>query len=195
MDELNFAFRHPGGDQFFANIIVDIEIAIILRCREVAEQKLCQLLLLAIFPNLQHVPNAGVQFAVGVIRQQGIHQANIQTDLSAIVGDTEHIILGRIHRAGVDFRSALAQFLHHFFLNFGRFRHHGFKLCIRHRQMKLVAGFNVGNLFEHRHQFWEVEKLRKPGARTIARTLGLDFVKRFSVIFLNSSGCPQGSPL
>ena len=24
--------------------------------------------------------------------------------------------------------------------------------------------------------------------------LGLDFVKRFSVIFLNSSGCPQGSP-
>ena len=52
VDELNFVFRHPGGDQFLANIIVDIEVAIIFRCRKVAEQKLCQLLLLAIFPDL-----------------------------------------------------------------------------------------------------------------------------------------------
>ena len=171
VDELNFTFRHPGGDQFLANIIVDIKVAIVLWCREVAEQKLRQLLLLAIRPDLQHVPNTGVQLAVGVVRQDGVHQANIQTDLSAIVGDAQHIVLGRIHRAGVDFRSASAQLLHHFFLNLGRFRYHGFKLCIRHRQMKLIAGFNVGNLFEHRHQFREVEKLRKSSARTIARTL------------------------
>ena len=43
--------------------------------------------------------------------------------------------------------------------------------AVYNRQMKLIAGFNVGNLFEHRHQFREVEKLRKSSARTIARTL------------------------
>ena len=151
VNELNFAFRHPGGNQFLANIIVDIEVAIIFRCREVAEQKLCQLLLFAFFPNLQHVPNTGVQLAVGVVRHHGIHQANIQTDFPAIVGDAQHIVLGRIHRAGVDFCGAFAQLLHHFFLNRGRFSYHGFKLRVRHGQMELVAGFNVSHLFEHRH--------------------------------------------
>ena len=37
MDKLNLAFRHPGGDQFPPNIIVDIEVVIVFRCREVAE--------------------------------------------------------------------------------------------------------------------------------------------------------------
>ena len=32
VDELNFAFRHPGGDQLLANIIVDIEVAIVFWC-------------------------------------------------------------------------------------------------------------------------------------------------------------------
>ena len=171
VDELNFAFRHPGGNQFFANIIVDVEVAIVFRCREVAEQKLCQFLFLAIFPNLQNVPNTGVQLTVGVIRQHGIHQADIQTDFPAIIRDAEHIVLGRIHRTGMDFGGAFAQLLHHFFLNLGRFRYHGFKLCIRHWQMKLVRGFDVGNFFEHRHQLREVEELGKSCPRPIARTL------------------------
>ena len=71
----------------------------------------------------------------------------------------------------MDFCGALAQFLHHFFLHLGRFGHHGFKLCIRHRQMKLVAGFNVSHLFEHRHQLREVEKLCKSRPCPVARTL------------------------
>ena len=40
VDKINLVFRHTGGDQLFANIIVDIEIAIVLWCREVTEQKL-----------------------------------------------------------------------------------------------------------------------------------------------------------
>ncbi|MFR1693617.1 MAG: hypothetical protein ACLSVF_10070, partial [Faecalibacterium sp.] len=40
----------------------------------------------------------------------------------------------------------------------------------------------------------QVEELRKTSACTVSGAFGLDFVKRFSVIFLNSSGCPQGSP-
>ena len=52
VDKLNLVFRHTGSDQLFANVLIDIEVAIIFRCRKVAEQKLCQLLLLAIFPDL-----------------------------------------------------------------------------------------------------------------------------------------------
>ena len=107
----------------------------------------------------------------------------------------EEIVHGGIYCTGVDFCSTFAQFLHHFLLNLRGFCHHGFKPCFGHRQMKLVRCFNVRNLLEHGHQFREIEKLCKPGAGTIACTFGLDFVKRFSVIFLNSSGCPQGSPL
>ena len=73
MDELDLVFRHTGGDQLFANVIVDVEIAIVLWCREVAEQKLGQLLVFALLPDLQHVPHADIQLAVGVIRQHGVH--------------------------------------------------------------------------------------------------------------------------
>ena len=111
-----------------------------------------QFLVFAFLPDLQHVLNAYVQFAVGVVRQHGVHQANIQANLTPIVGDAEHIVHGRIHDAGVDICGTFAQFLHHFLLNFGWLCHHRFKLRFGNRQMKLVRGFNVRNLLEHGHQ-------------------------------------------
>jgi len=118
VDKLDFVFRHTGSDQLFANVIVDIEIAIVFRCGEVTEQKLGQLLVFALLPNFQHVLHTDVQLAVRVIGQHGVHQAHIQTDLSTIIGDAEHIVHGRIHGAGVDICGTFAQFLHHLFLNF-----------------------------------------------------------------------------
>ena len=168
MDELDFILRHTGGDQLFANVIVDIEVAVVFGCREVAEQKLGQLLLFALLPDLQHVLHTDVQLAVGIIRQHGIHQAHVQADLSAIVGDTEHIVHGRIYDARVDICGTFAQFLHHFFLEVGRFCHHGLKLCFGHRQMKLVRCFNVRNLLEHGHQLRQVEELGKSRSCPIA---------------------------
>ena len=170
VDKLDLIFRHTGSNQLLANVIVDVEVTVIFRGGEVAEQKLCQLLIFAFLPDLQHVLNAYVQFAVGVVRQHGVHQANVQADFSAIVGDAEHIVHGRIHDAGVDICGTFAQFLHHFLLNFGRLCHHGFKLCDRHRQMKLVASFNVRNLLEHGHQFRQIEELCKSRSRPIACT-------------------------
>ncbi len=40
VDKLDLVFRHTGGNQLFANVLIDIEVAIVLWCREVAEQKL-----------------------------------------------------------------------------------------------------------------------------------------------------------
>ena len=195
MDKGHLTFRHACGQQLCFDVIINIELPIVFRRREVAEQKLGQLLVFALLPDLQHVLHTDVQLAVGVVWQHGIHQTNIQANLAPIVGDAEHIVHGGIHGAGVDFFSTFAQFLHHFLLNLRGFCHHGFKPCFGHRQMKLVRCFNVRNLLEHGHQLREVKKLGKPGACTVARALGLDFVKRFSVIFLNSSGCLQGSPV
>ena len=129
-----------------------------------------QFLIFALLPDLQHVLHTDVQLAVGVIRQHGVHQAHVQADLSAIVGDAEHIVLGGIHGAGMDAGGTLAQLLHHFFLEIGRLCHHGLKLCLRHRQMELVAGFNVRNLLEHGHQLREVEELGKSRPRPIPCT-------------------------
>ena len=187
VDKFDLVFRHTGGDQLFANVIVDVEIAIVFRCREVAEQKLGQLLFFTLLPDFQHILNAYVQFAVGIIWQHGVHQANVQADFAPIVCDAEHIVHGGIHCTGVDFCSTFAQFLHHFLLNFGRLCHHGFKLCDRHRQMKLVASFNVRNLLEHGHQLREVEKLGEPGAGTVAGTLRGKFNGRGR---LTKDGCP-----
>ena len=170
MDKLDLVFRHTGSDQLFANIIVDIEVAVVFRSGEVAEQKLGQLLVFAIFPDFQHVLHTDVQLAVGVVRQHGVHQANVQANLAPIVGDTQHIVHGRIHIAGVNLGGASAQFLHHRFLGLGRLYNYRFKLRIWHRQMQLVGSLNVCYSFEHRHQFGEVEKLGKSCPRPIPCT-------------------------
>ena len=49
--------------------------------------------------------------------------------------------------------------------------------------MKLIAGLDIRRFFEHRHQFRQVEELRKTSACTVSGAFGLDFVKRFSVTF------------
>ena len=195
MDKGHLTFRHACGQQLCFDVIINIELPIVFRGRKIAEQQLCQFLLPAVLPDLQHIPHTGIQFAGRVIGQQRIHQPLVKADFPAVVCDAEHVILGCIHSTGMHLGCTLTQILHHFFLDVRRFYNHRFKLCFRHRQMKLVASFNVRNLLEHGHQLREVEKLGEPGAGTVAGTLGLDFVKRFSVIFLNSSGCPQGSPL
>ena len=187
VDKLDFVFRHTGSNQLFANVIVDVEIAIVFRCREVAEQKLGQLLVFAFLPNLQHILNAYVQFAVGIIGQHGVHQANVQADFSAVVCDAEHIVHGGIYCTGVDAGGTFAQFLHHFLLDFRGFRHHGLKLCFGHRKMKLVRCFNVRNLLEHGHQFREVEELGKSRPRPIPCTFGS---KLNGGSGLTKGGCP-----
>ena len=195
MDKGHLTFRHACGQQLCFDVIINIELPIVFRGRKITEQQLCQFLLPAVLPDLQHIPHTGVQFAGRVIGQQRIHQPLVKADFPAVIRDAEHVVLGRIHSTGMHLGCTLTQILHHFFLDVRRFYNHRFKLCFRHREMKLVAGLDICCFFEHRHQFRQVEELRKTSACTVSGAFGLDFVKRFSVIFLNSSGCLQGSPL
>ena len=84
MDKCDFFLRYTGLDKFSADILIDIEGSIVLRCAEVAEQQLGQLIRLSFLINPKHIPHTGVELAVGVIRQKRIHQPLIQSQLSAI---------------------------------------------------------------------------------------------------------------
>ncbi|EEF93022.1 hypothetical protein CATMIT_02330 [Catenibacterium mitsuokai DSM 15897] len=44
---------------------------------------------------------------------------------------------------------------------------------------------NVRNLSEHLHKLWQVIKFCKSRLSTVVRTLGNEFVKMISLIFLN----------
>lgn len=109
--------------------------------------------------------------------------------------DLEHIVLGGVHRAAVYQGGTLRESLHHFLLLLGGLGHDVVVFHLRCGQVELIGGFDVRHLFEKVHQLREIEKLGEASARPVAGALGLDFVKRFSVIFLNSSGCLQGSPV
>ncbi len=60
VDELDLVFRHTGGDQLFANIVINIKIPVIFRGGEIAEHKLGQLLVFALLPDLQHILHTDV---------------------------------------------------------------------------------------------------------------------------------------
>ena len=92
MDKCDFFLRYAGLDEFGADILIDIEGSIVFRCAEVAEQQLGQLVRLSFFINTKHIPHTGVELAVGVIRQEWIHQPLIQPQLSAIRCDFQHVI-------------------------------------------------------------------------------------------------------
>ena len=153
MDELDLLFRHTGVEQLGADIIIDVERTVPLGSRHIAENQLGQLLLFGVVPDAQDVVDAGIQLTAGVIRQSRVHQPLIKTDFATIRRDFQHIIHRGVNRTAVDFGCTFAQRLHHVLLDFRRFDHHRLKFCIRHREMKLIAGLNIRRFFEHRHQF------------------------------------------
>ena len=153
MDELDFLLWHTSSEQLGADIVIDVERTVTLWSRHIAENQLGQLLFLGVVPDAQDVVDAGIQLTAGVIGQSGIHQPLVKTDFAAIRRDFQHIIHRGVNRTAVDFGCTFAQRLHHVLLDFRRFDHHRLKFCIRHREMKLVAGLDIRRFFEHRHQF------------------------------------------
>ena len=162
MDKGHFLLRHTRRNQFGADIVIDIEGAVILRRGEITEEKLCQPFLFSLLPDPQYIGDTGVDFTSGIIRKQRIHQPLIQSQLPAVRGDFKHIVHGRIHHTTVDCRSPFRQFRHHGLLVLRRLNHHSLKFCLRYWQVQLVAGFNICDFLKHGHQFREIKKLRKP---------------------------------
>ena len=68
MDKCDSFLWHTGLDEFGADILIHIKGSIVLRCAEVAEQQLGQLIRLPFLINPKHIPHTGIELAVGVIR-------------------------------------------------------------------------------------------------------------------------------
>ena len=184
MNKCYLIFRNTSCNQFCLNIIVNIEIPIVLRSREVTEEQLCQLVLFSFFPDTEHIPDAGVEFAVWVIGKKRIHQTLIQPQFSSVRRYLEHIIFCWVNHTGVHRRSTFRKLCHHIFLIVRRLYNNGFKLCFRNREIQLVGSFNVSNFLEHIHQFRQIKELRKPGSGTVSRT--------FRSQLDGSGGFPEG---
>jgi len=86
VDEGDLVFGNAQFQQFRANIIINAESAVILRCAEVAKDHLGGALACGALPDLKHIFGALGGFAVGIAGEHGVDQPLIQRQLSAIVG-------------------------------------------------------------------------------------------------------------
>ena len=175
MDESHFFSRNTSRKELGFNVIIDIECAIILRGRQVTKYKLSQLVSLTVLPDFQHIVYASIELAVGVIGQQRVHQSLIQPQLSAITGNLQHIVHGRVNGTAMNSRSSLGQLCHHSFLMFRGLYHHSLELCFRNRQIQLVGSLDVRNFLEHIHKLWQVEELCKSSSGSVAGSFRCKF--------------------
>ena len=168
VDELDLRFRHPGGKQLCANIIVDIERAVSLGRGHIAENQLRQIILFGFVPDTQNIVDAGIQLAVRVIRGERIHQPLVKAGFTSVRGDLQHIVHRGVNRTAMHLSSTFAQGFHHVLLDLRGFDHDSFKLGFRNRQMQLVGSLDVRCLLEHIHQLRQIKELGKTCARTVA---------------------------
>ena len=94
-----------------------------LRCRNVAEHQLGQLVSFAIPPDLHDVLHTLIDLCSGFVRQHLVDDPLVKPQLAAIRGNLEHIVLGWVNGSAVYQRCALRKGLDHFLLMFGRLRH------------------------------------------------------------------------
>ena len=116
VDEGDLVFGNTQFQQFCVNIIINAEGAVILWGGEVAKNHLRGALVSGAPPDLKHIFRALGSFAVGVAGEHGVDQPLIQRQLSAIIGDEQHIVHAAVHLAVADFLSALRQRRHDLFL-------------------------------------------------------------------------------
>ena len=101
VNKCDFRFRHTCHHQLCFHIIIHIKSTVIFRCGHITKQKLCQFLTFAFFPDFQNISDAGIDLAVRVIGKQRIHKALIQSNLSAITGNLQHVVNRRVNHTGM----------------------------------------------------------------------------------------------
>ena len=116
------------------------------------------------------VSDAGIDFASGIVGQHGVDQSLIQAQLSAVAGDLEHVVNGRVNIAAVYLGCAFRECLYQFRLLFGGLHHHRFKVCLGCGQMQLIRCLDVRHFLEDRHEFRQVEESCESGSCPVAGT-------------------------
>ena len=116
MDVGDFILGDAHTQQLFTNVIIDAECAVAFRCGQVTENHLGGALICGALPDLKHRFCTSRRLAVGVTGKHGIDEPLIQRQLSAIVGNQQHIIHAAVHLTVTHLLRALGKGLHHFLL-------------------------------------------------------------------------------
>ena len=120
MDICDLLRRDAKGHELVAYIIVDIEFTVTVRSGEVAENHLRGTRLLRALPYLKDILGAGGGLAGFVVGQHFVHQPLVERQLSAVVGNEQHIVHAGIHHLCPDALGALGKRGYHLLLLFGR---------------------------------------------------------------------------
>ena len=160
MDEGDLVFGNAQFQQFRANIIINAECAVILRCAEVAKDHLGGALVCGAPPDLKHILRALGGFAVGIAGQ-----------LAAIIGNKQHIVHAAVHLPVADLLGALRQRRHDLFLILGGFQGDVVVIRLRHGQLEHIRRLNVRHIFEYAHQLRQVIKLGEARLGPVAGSL------------------------
>ena len=140
MDEGDFFRRDAHGNELCTDVIVHGKLLILrsggpLGGGNIAEHQLRQPLIHALLPDPVDVTDAGIDFASRIVRQHGIDQSLIQAQLSAVAGDLQHVVNGRINITAVYFGCAFRECLYQLRLLFGGLHYYRFKVCLGCGQM------------------------------------------------------------
>ena len=168
MDKGNLGFGYPLLYEFFSDVIVHIELTVMMRRGKVAEYKLCRLLFRRPLPNIHDIAHAVVDLAFFKVRQVGIQQSLIQCGFSPVVRYQKHIILIRRYHVRMNFCCSVRKGLNHLFLNLAGRLFLNMKICHRNGEIQHIRRLYIGNFFEHRHEFGNIEKLCKAGFGSVA---------------------------
>ncbi len=96
MDESDLLLRDTHCFESVTKRVVDIKAAVAMRGRKVAKDHLCRAFICSALPYFKHIHSTRAHLAGGTVRQQLIHQALIQSELSAVVGDDQHVVLAGV---------------------------------------------------------------------------------------------------
>ena len=126
---------------------------------------------MSFLPNAVNVIHAHIDFACRLIGEIGIDDTLVESELTTVRGNAEHIIHGRVNLTGVNGCGSLGKLLHHRLLDFCRLCNFVVVDRCRGQQVELISGFDVCRFFEQVHQFGQIKELRKAGSCTVSRAL------------------------
>ena len=177
MDKGDLFSGNAHANQLIFNVIVDIKFPVIMGRGLVAENQLRSQNRGTLLPDLKDVLHTG-DLAVGIVREQRVHQPLVQGQLASVSRDGQHIVLVGFHRAGADFVGAFPQFFHHLFLEFAGFRLDNNTLRFGDRQLEHIRRLNVGGFFPNADEFRQIVESCKAGLGAESAALRLQFHRR-----------------
>ena len=159
------------GNQFVAQVVIDIKLAVLLGSRQVAEHHLCGAFVSRVEPLLKYIFNTGAHLAGVAVGEHGVKEPLVKGQLAPIVGNEQHIVHCAVHHSVADTLGPLSQRRNHFLLLFRGFQHDVVVVGFWYGKVKHIRRLDVRHFLEHGDKFREVIEACEPGLGPVAGAL------------------------